>query len=215
MQPSTYQRALAISGIVAAVLIAVAVVLSGDRPDDSQTAAKALNYWNDHQTQEIASALIVHAAAVLMVFFGAGLRTALRSGEAEEATYSVVAFGGAVLTAAGFVIAGMLGLAAATAADHGGEQAVYTINQISAVDWIPFTAGLSVLMLAAGVGGLRTLALPSWMSWVAIVLGVAFFTPVGAFGFLLVPFWVIAVSVVLYRRSEGVASPTPLPSPAA
>ena len=214
MQGNTYQRALAISGIVAAVLLAVAVVLSGDRPDDSQTAAKALSYWDDHQTQEIASALIVHAAAALFVFFGAGLRSALRSGEAEEATYSVVAFGGAVLAAAGFVIAGMLGLAAATAASHGGQQAVYTINQLSAVDWIPFTAGLSVLMLAAGVGGLRTLALPRWLSWVAIVLGVGFFTPVGAFGFLLVPFWVIAVSVVLYRRSEGVGAPTPAPSPA-
>jgi hypothetical protein len=214
MQGNTYQRALAISGVVAAVLIAVAVVLSGDRPDDSQTAAKAFSYWNDHQTQEIASALLVHAAAVFFVFFGAGLRTALRSGEAEEATYSVVAFGGAVLTAAGFVIAGMLGLAAVTTADHGGPQAVYTINQISAVSWIPFTAGLTVLMLGAGIGGLRTLALPRSLSWIAVVLGVVFFTPVGAFGFLLLPFWVIALSVVLYRRAAGAAAPEPVPSPA-
>ena len=214
MQSSTYQRALAISGIVAAVLIAAAVVLSGDRPDDSQTAAKAFSYWNDHQTQEIASVLLIHAAAVFFVFFGAGLRNALRSGEAEEATYSVVAFGGAVLTAAGFVIAGMLGLAAVTAADHGGPEAVYAINQISAVSWIPFTAGLAVLMLAAGIGGLRTLALPRSLSWIAVVLAAAFFTPVGAAGFILVPFWVIATSVVLYRRSEGVATPAPAPSPA-
>ena len=213
MQRNTYQRALAVSGVVAAVLIAVAVVLSGDRPDDSQTAAKAFSYWNDNQTQEIASALLMHAAAVFFVFFGAGLRTTLRSGEAEEATYSVVVFGGAVLTAAGFVIAGMLGLAAATAADHGGREAVYAINQISAVSWIPFTAGLAVLMLAAGIGGLRTLALPRSLSWIAVVLGAAFFTPVGAFGFVLVPFWVIAVSAVLYRRSEG-ASPAPALSPA-
>jgi hypothetical protein len=215
MQGNTYQRALAIAGVLFAVVIMVAIVLSGDQPDDNQPASKVLSYWHDHQTKAVAAALLAHAAAVLFVFFGAGLRSALRSGEAEEATYSVVAFGGAVLTAAGFVIVGMIGLAATTAADHGAQDAVYTINQISAADWIPFTAGLSVLMLAAGVGGLRTLALPRWMSWVAIVLGVAFFTPVGAFGFLLVPFWVIAVSVVLYRRSEGVASPTPVPSPAA
>jgi hypothetical protein len=215
MQGNTYQRALAISGVLFGIVIAVATVLAGDQPDDSQPAAKVLSYWQDHQTRAIATALLAHAAAVLFVFFGAGLRSALRSGEAEEATYSVVAFGGSVLTAAGFVIVGMITLAATTAADHGAQEAVYTINQISAADWIPFTAGLSVLMLAAGVGGLRTLALPRWLSWVAIVLGVAFFTPVGAFGFLLVPLWVIAVSAVLYRRSDGVGAPTPAPSPAA
>ena len=215
MQGNTYQRALAISGVLFGIVIAVATVLAGDQPDDSKPAAKVLSYWQDHQTRAIATALLAHAAAVLFVFFGAGLRSALRSGEAEEATYSVVAFGGSVLTAAGFVIVGMITLAATTAADHGAQEAVYTINQISAADWIPFTAGLSVLMLAAGVGGLRTLALPRWLSWVAIVLGVAFFTPVGAFGFLLVPLWVIAVSAVLYRRSDGVGAPTPAPSPAA
>ncbi len=215
MQANTYQRALAISGVLFGIVIAAATVLGGDQPDDSQPAAKVLSYWHDHQTRAIATALLAHAAAVLFVFFGAGLRSALRSGEAEEATYSVVAFGGAVLTAAGFVIVGMITLAATTAADHGAQDAVYTINQISAADWIPFTAGLSVLMLAAGVGGLRTLALPRWLSWAAIVLGAAFFTPIGAFGFLLVPFWVIAVSVILYRRSEGVAAPSPAPSPAA
>ena len=215
MQGNTYQRALAISGVLFGIVIAVATVLAGDQPDESKPAAKVLSYWQDHQTRAIATALLAHAAAVLFVFFGAGLRSALRSGEAEEATYSVVAFGGSVLTAAGFVIVGMITLAATTAADHGAQEAVYTINQISAADWIPFTAGLSVLMLAAGVGGLRTLALPRWLSWVAIVLGVAFFTPVGAFGFLLVPLWVIAVSAVLYRRSDGVGAPTPAPSPAA
>jgi hypothetical protein len=214
MQANTYQRALAIAGILFGVVIAVGIVLAGDQPDDSQSAAKAFSYWHDHQTKAVAAALLAHAAAVLFVFFGAGLRSALRSGEAEEATYSVIAFGGAVLTAAGFVIVGMVGLAATTAADHGAQDAVYAINQISAADWIPFTAGLSVLMLAAGIGGLRTLALPRWLSWVAIVLGVGFFTPVGAFGFLLVPFWVLAVSAVLYRRSEGAAAPKPAPSPA-
>jgi len=214
MQGNIYQRALALSGVLFAALIAAAIVLAGDQPDESQPAVKVFSYWHDHQTKAIAAALLAHAAAVLFVFFGAGLRSALRSGEAEEATYSVVAFGGAVLAAAGFAIAGMVDLAAITAADHGAADAVYTINQISAADWVPFTAGLCVLMLAAGIGGLRTLALPRWLSWIAVVLGVGFFTPVGAFGFLLVPFWVLAVSVVLFRRAEGAPAPNPAPSPA-
>jgi hypothetical protein len=174
------------------------------------------NYWSDNQSSEIAAAVIGQLAAVLIVLFGAGLRWALRSREAGEATYSVVAFAGAILAAAGFAIAAMVNLAGAAAADQGARGAVYTINQLDAASWIPFTAGLAVMMLASGIGGLRTLALPSWLSWVAIVLGAAFLTPIGALGFGLVPFWVLAASIVLYRRRGDASSAAPaMPHPAA
>jgi hypothetical protein len=202
MQPSTYQRGLALSGVLFVALIVAAFAITTNKVDESASVAKAFDYWNDHQTAEIASAFLVHLAAVALVFFGGGLRSALRGGEGEESTYSVIAFGGAVFAAVGFVLAAWVSLAAATAADQGSREAVYTLNQLNAVDWIPVTAGLSVMMLAAGIGGLRTVALPKVASWVAIVLGVAFMTPVGPGGFLVLPFWVIAVSVILYRAQR-------------
>jgi hypothetical protein len=199
MQPSTYQRGLAISGILFVVLAAAAFAITTNQVDENASVAKAYSYWSDHKTAEIVSALLVHVAAVAFVLFGAGLRSALRGGEGEESTYSVIAFGGAVFAAVGFVIAAWVSLAAATAADQGARDAVYTLNQLNAVTWIVFTPGLSVMMLGAGIGGLRTVALPKVASWVAIVLGVAFLTPVGIVGFLVLPFWVFAVSVMLYR----------------
>jgi hypothetical protein len=214
MQTNNYQRALAISGIVFVALIVAAFVITTNQVDENASVAKAYTYWSDHKTAEIVSALLVHIAAVSLVFFGAGLRSMLRGGEGEESTYSVIAFGGAVFTAVGFAVAAWVSLAAATAADQGAREAVYTLNQLNSVNWIPFTAGLSVMMLAAGIGGLRTVALPKVASWVAILLGVGFLTPVGPAGFLVLPFWVIAMSVVLYRRSEGAATPAPAPSPA-
>jgi hypothetical protein len=199
MQPSTYQRGLAVSGVLFVALIVAAFAITTSQVDESASVAKAFDYWSDHQTAEIVSALLVHVAAVALVFFGAGLRSALRGGEGEESTYSVIAFGGAVFAAVGFVIAAWVSLAAATAADQGAREAVYTLNQLNSVNWILFTAGLSVMMLGTGIGGLRTVALPKVVSWVAVVLGVAFLTPVGIVGFLVLPFWMIAVSVVLYR----------------
>jgi hypothetical protein len=215
MQPSTYQRALALSGIAFVALVVAAFLITINQVDENASVAKAFSYWSDHKTAEIVSALLVHVAAVALVFFGAGLRSALRGGEGEESTYSVIAFGGAVFTAVGFVAAAWVSLAAATAADQGAREAVYTLNQLNSVDWIPFTAGLSVMMLAAGIGGLRTLALPKVASWVAIVLGVVFLTPVGPAGFLVLPFWIVGISVVLYR-GDGVPSgrAAPASSPA-
>ena len=215
MQATTHQRVLAIAGVLWAALIVAAVVLTGDQPSNSDSVATVFNYWHDNQSSEIAAAVIGQLAAVLIVLFGAGVRSALRSGEAGEATYSVIAFGGAVVAAAGFAVAGMVNLAGAAAADQGAHGAVYTINQLNAASWIPFTAGLALIMLAAGIGGLRTLALPRWLSWVGIALGVAFMTPAGALGFILVPFWVVAVSVALYRRpsdTSGAAAGVPHPA---
>ncbi len=203
MRTSIYQRALAISGILFAVLVVAAFLITSDQVDESASVAKAFAYWSDHRTAEIVSALLLHTATVALVFFGAGLRSVLRGGEGEEANYSVVAFGGAVFAAVGFSIAALLSLATATAADQGSRTAVYTLNQLGAVDWVPFTAGLCVMMLAVGIGGLRTLSLPRSLSWVAIALGVAFLTPFGWFGFLVLPFWVLAASLVLLRGERA------------
>ena len=206
MQASTYQRALGIAGVLFAVLLVTAFVLTSNQVDENASLGKAFAYWSDHKTVEIASALLLHVASVALIFFGAGLRSTLRGGEGEESTYSVIAFGGAVFAAVGFVIAAWVGVAAATAADHGGREAVYTLNQLSAVDWVPFTAGISVMLLAAGIGGLRSLALPRVASWVAVAAGVVALTPFGWGAFVVLPFWVAWMSVMLYRgqrRSGG------------
>jgi hypothetical protein len=57
-------------------------------------------------------------------------------------------------------------------------------------------------MVAAGLGGLRTSALPKPLAWAAVVLGVAFFTPLGFFAFFILPPWMISTGVVLYRRQR-------------
>ena len=51
MQPSTYQRGLALSGILFVALIVVAFVITTNQVDESASPTKAFNYWNDHQTR--------------------------------------------------------------------------------------------------------------------------------------------------------------------
>ena len=199
MEASTYHRALAVAGLLFAALLVAAFMLTSNQVDENASVSSAFAYWTDHKTAEIISALLLHIASVALVLFGAGLRSRLRGGEGEESAYSVIAFGGSIFAAVGFVIAAWVGLAAATAADQGSQEAVYTLNQLIAMDWIPFTAGISVMLIAAGIGGLRTLTLPRVPSWIAIAAGVIALTPFGWGGFVVLPFWVAWVSVILYR----------------
>ena len=61
------------------------------------------------------------------------------------------------------------------------------MQAINAIDWdyfIPLAVGLSTFLLATGISAVRHGALPKWLGWVAIVLGIATYTPAGFFAFL-------------------------------
>jgi hypothetical protein len=52
--------------------------------------------------------------------------------------------------------------------------------------------------------------LPRPLAWVTIVIGASLLTPLGFFGFILVPVWLIVVGLWLFRR--GTTSSEPIPS---
>lgn len=64
---------------------------------------------------------------------------------------------------------------------------------------MPFIVGQSVLLFASGVAILRGGALPSWLGWVAIVLGVVAATPADLLAFLGTLLWIVVVAVLLAR----------------
>ena len=205
MPTQRFQRFLPLAGIVFSLLFAAVTVLTKNEPSESATTAKAFAYWHGHQTVENVSAfLLIPLAAFFLLLFGAGLRAALRSGEAGEASYSAVAYAGAIFAAAGFAVIAMLDGATANSAHEGAQSAVYTLNQLNSFSWVTWTAGFAAMLIAAGLGGLRTHALPRVLSWVAIPIGIAFVTPAGEIAFFALPFWVLATSIALHLRGRDV-----------
>ena len=109
-----------------------------------------------------------------------------------------------MIAAAGLALSAMVSLAAARAGGEGDAAAVVPLDHLAQSTWVPVTAGLAVMMLAAGVGGIHSGALPRSAAWTALVLGLLLLTPAGVIGFLLSPLWIIAVSILLYRRAARV-----------
>jgi hypothetical protein len=209
------QRFLPIAGILFGVLLATALWLTSKEPSDTASAKQVFSYWSAHGGGKMwLSILGLELAAVLLLVFGAALRGAIRSSEGGMATYSSLVFGGAILAAMGFATTSILPAAAGRAAadkaaQPGAQTAVYAIEQLRSWDWLMWTPGFTVMMVATGLGGLRTLALPKPLSWAAILLGVALFTPLGFFAFFVLPLWMITTGIVLYRRQRAVAAARP------
>jgi len=93
----------------------------------------------------------------------------------------------------------MLEGAATNAAHEGQRQAVYTLSQLHSYDWLAWNAAFAAVLLATGLGARRNGMLPTPLVWATIVVGASLLTPLGFFGFFLVPLWLIVVGLILTR----------------
>ena len=202
MRTSGTDRSTAIAGTAFAALFVGGFATGGETPEETVPAAEVIAYYNEHASQLRLAGYVMLAAAVLLLFFAGGLRSALtRHGGNADDRLSLVAFGGAVAYAVGLGVMVVSAMALVAAADTGSADAVTALNVLDNKTFPLFMVGLSAMMLATGLRALQAAVLPRWLAWVSIVLGVAAVAgPGGYAAFFAFPFWVVAVGVSLGRE---------------
>ncbi len=208
MTTDRFDRVLPLAGVLAGLLFVAGLILLWDDPPSEAAVAETFSYWHDDRGKhQIIALLLTPLMAFLLIFFGAGLRRRLERG--SDTSHGTVAFGGALLAAATFALIGMLEGAMTNAAHEGNRQAVYTLNQLHSYDWLAWNAAFAAMLLATGLGARRNRMLPTPLAWATIVIGASLLTPLGFFGFILLPVWLFVVGLSLYRsespRSERIA----------
>jgi hypothetical protein len=212
MEGSRWERIAPLTGVVFSVLIAILIV-SPSSPDVHDSATKVMTFYTKHHSRESAMALVLALSGAPLLFFASSLRHALRraGGTGQLAN---AAFGGAVVAATGFAVAGGIHLAVADAAANSNTVGTtLTLNVLDNDDFLCLVLGIGVFMLANGMSVVRHGGLPRWLGWVAIVLGVALFTPIGFFALIASTPWVLVVSILLTRAGRVTLS-TAGPGPA-
>ena len=195
-----FDRFLPLAGVLIGLLFFVGLALTWGDPSSETGPAKTFSYSHDKRARhQISGLLLAPLVASLLVFFGAGLQRRLRR-EAGDSGYGSVAFGGSLLAAAAFAVVGMLEGAVTNAAHEGQRQSVYTLSQLHSYDWLAWNAAFAAVLLATGLGARRNGMLPTPLAWATIVIGASLLTPLGFFGFFLVPLWLIAVGLILFRE---------------
>ena len=208
MTSDRFDRVLPLAGVLAGMLFFVGLFLNRSDPSSETGPAETFSYWQDnHGQHQIVGLLVAPLIAFLLIFFGAGLKRRLEQGNGD-ASHGSVAFGGALLGAMTFALVGMLEAAMTNAAHEGERETVYTLNQLHSYDWLGWNAAFAAMLLATGLGARRNGMLPTPLSWVTIVIGASLLTPLGFFGFILVPVWLIVVGLWLFRRRAASPEPT-------
>ena len=210
MRLSTFERSLpwtgAIAGLAWIAQDALARVYSSDEPGRA-----SVETINDHLGLNTGSLSCLVVMGVSLLFFATAVRNLLRSGEAREATYSSVAYGGWLTVSAALAQMAVWNKGLMSAAEDGNDAATHLLSYAQYFGWLGMGIGISAAFIAIGLGGVRNAVLPKWFANTTTVmgalalLGACGIPPGGLVNYLLLPFWLITAAIIIARR-QGTAA---------
>jgi hypothetical protein len=216
MQSKGMARFAPLAGVLFLLLAIATALTSGDPPDADAPTNEIAEWWKDNDTKNAISAVLGVYAAGVLVWFAGALREAIARAEGPGSRLASVAFGGSVIVATGLAVNSALQVTAAESAGDVPPEVTQAIHAIYDGMYFPLGLGFGLLLLASGVAAIRHGAFDRWLGWIAVVLGVLCFTPLGFIGFLGGIAWVAIAGIVLYRKKDPVgsgAAESPLPPP--
>lgn len=203
-----------LSGLITAVLFATgSAIWAYEQPPRGAGTEEIVSFYEGTSTEILIGGTISIVAMLFFVWFGAVLRERLAAAEGSERSgLPLMAFGGAVLTAAVGLGAETINMAGAMRAADG-ELTTDTAQIYFDVSYAlggP-SAGVAIAVVAAPTAliALRTgRVLPRWRSWLALLVALAALTtavlPAVLLVFLIAVPLLGAFSVRLYREGSDV-----------
>jgi hypothetical protein len=200
--------------LLTVALTVVAFIVTGfDDVATDDSTQEVVEFWADNDGQQVAGAFIAALSLVPFLWFLGSLRSAFRTAEGGTGRLSAIAYGGGLVLVAGAAVDASLQFAVAESVGDVPPGVTQTLSVLYGNFFLVFPVGLATLLLASALVILRTGALPAWLGWVALVLGILSLTPVGFFAFILVLVWIAVVSVVLYQQQPAPPTPTTTAAP--
>jgi hypothetical protein len=188
--PTAGRRTMVTLAVIYLGLFAFLMVTGADRQPDADPAKLIADYDMSATAVRILTYVTVIAAAVL-IFVGAAIRSAL-SLHTRRWTADV-ALAGFVLMGLTLVTWAISALALYHAVAIGDTGVVRTINVIDTTNFPLAMLSMSCAMIGVGVTALEERALPTWLCWATIVLGIM--SPLGPLAFA--PFVLFAVWTIV------------------
>ena len=224
--PLSWQRLLALSGVVFAVLFVIGWFASGGDAPDYGASDQAWTDWaDDNQWKSLIGAFAMLLAGFVFLHFAGMIRSVLGRAESAVAGSSQLArasFAGAMTGITGMVAAIVIIASADSEGATADPVVTRAVASSSAGPFLVAAMGFAAFLGAAGLLALRTGAFPRWTGIVALIGAVSFLITFVAvldglgedsyFGFGFFPgvlalvIWSIATSIASYRAVTTTAA---------
>ena len=190
------------SGVVAAVLVAIAFFAHPNSPGDNATGAQVIAWYQSHHTSDFVFDLIGGLAVLFLVLFAVALARQVRAGDRWLAHG---ALGGAVFGGVGFLTS--VGFDTVLAQDQNRLTiaSAQTLNLLENDFFLPILVGFALFGILAGLAVVVGRILPKWMGWVMFAFGLACLAgPIGFFGLLATMLWVLVAGIWMVKQGPPV-----------
>ncbi|MBA3437095.1 MAG: DUF4386 family protein [Thermoleophilaceae bacterium] len=196
-----------LTGVAFILVGIIGFSISGEPKSADEPVREIVDFYVDKKDSVQIGAIAGVVAGLLLIFFGAYLRTVLRAAAPEDEMLPLVAFIGLVIVAVGFAIDGTISFALAEAADDIDPAAVQALQALWDNDFLPIMLGVLAFLVATGISVIRSGALPKWLGWVMILLAIVGVTPIGFVAAIGAAILVLVLSILLSLRARS-AAPT-------
>jgi hypothetical protein len=195
-------------------LAVAAFIISGETPGTDDSPQKILSFYVDNDSSQLWAGAVLAWSVVPFLFFLGVLRSTLRAAEGPIARLSTVAFAGGIVLAFGALSFAGFTFTLGDVADDGlTPQAAQALNALNSDFFFPVAVGTATLLIATALASLGSRALPAWLAWAALVIGIVALTPGGFFAFLAFLLWTVVTSIVLWRARSATPPATAPPAP--
>ena len=168
-------------------------------PDENTSPAALVRYYADHHAQVQRGGEILAIGCLFLGLFVAGLVVRCRH---HFGAAAVITVGGAAMLAAEIASGSTYALLGSIGAEKGIDQAALQAWHITGAEF-GIGVATSVFLLGVALAAIVGNAVPRWIGWTALVLGIGILLPpVGFFASMLALLWSIAAGVALTVRTH-------------
>lgn len=204
---SRLPRLALLGGALAAVLWTVSVIVleAGGNPADPDTAEEIAAHFRDHRTAILVAGTLHVLGGFFFLWFLAALGTVLAGLDAGLSWLRRAAL--VAGTAAGTLMLALTGpqtTGATTDIELVGAESSVAFWRLSHTFFVGAEFAFAVFVAAVSLIALERFLLPRWLGWAGLVVAlVLLIVPVGWIALLLlVPIWLVVVSVLLFTRAR-------------
>ena len=202
------RRAPLIAGVAFLVLAVAGNAMQGSTPALHGDADAVVLFYSEKSTLIAIAMMLSLISVFFLAWFLTILHRALEVIEGRDGWASQMAWGGGIaavaLLAGGFALNSAGALRAREAGSIPPESAVVFYDGSLAMTGLGATLAMAVLLAPTAFIILRMGGFPRWFGWVSAALaGLGIVTPLSFILFLTFPLWVVAASILLFRRPAG------------
>lgn len=204
---SKWERLAPLAGVLAVPFWLMGVIFTSTKAKGSE-GPEILASYQQHSDGILVGALLWSIGVLLFIWFLGSLRSHLLAAERGDGRLANLAYGGG-LVAAGIALlipaADEVGALNKNDIDASGAS---VLHHFSDAFFIATEYVLPILFFAVAIAAFRYAALPKWLAWLSVLIGVVLLIgPIGWAALIFAtPIWTLIVSILIWRRAEKPAT---------